>query len=66
MSKVKTIPAPIAEELKSMDMELINYRPVVFCPYCFEMHQEEIPAIQTEAVKYHYYCGHCGLLVSLQ
>ena len=65
-AKIKTIPKHLDDELRALDIELMDVRPVVLCPYCFEMHGEEVPAIQSQYIDYHYCCGNCGLSVSLQ
>jgi len=65
-AKIKTIPKALDDELKDLDIDLMDARPVVLCPYCFEMHGEDVPAVQSQFVKHHYNCGHCGLGVSLQ
>ena len=64
-NKLKTIPKHLDDELKELGIDLINTRPVIMCPYCFEVHGEEIPALQLELAHFRYYCGHCNLLVSL-
>ena len=65
-AKIKTIPKHLDDELKELGIDLIDTRPVIMCPYCFEMHGEEIPALQLELTHFRYHCGHCNLLVSLQ
>jgi|TARA_B100001971_G_C17815963_1_gene346484 hypothetical protein len=71
MPKLKPVSKKIAKELKDLDMELmedilITDRPVVCCPFCFELHGQHMPSIQSLKVSYWYSCGNCGLTVSLQ
>ena len=65
-AKIKTIPKRLDDELKDLGIDLINTRPVIMCPFCFEVHGEEIPALQLDTPHFQYFCGNCNLLVSLQ
>jgi|AACY02.10.fsa_nt_gi hypothetical protein len=56
----------IKDELKELDIDLMDYREVVLCPYCFEVHEEDSPATAIEAGGHLYGCSNCGLIVSLQ
>ena len=54
------------DELKKLKIDLMDYREVVLCPYCYEMHEEECPAEALEKDSHMFHCGNCGLIVSLQ
>ncbi len=62
----KTIPKKIMDELKQLDIDLIDYRPAVLCPYCFEVHEEDNIAIPLCENSWMYSCNQCGLLINLQ
>ena len=62
----KTISKKLMDELKELDIDLIDHRPVVICPYCFEVHEDEQLAIPVDDTSYRYSCHACGLLVNLQ
>ena len=62
----KIIPKKIMDELQELDIDLIDYRPAVICPYCWEMHEEDNIAIPVGDTHYRYSCHDCGLLVNLQ
>ena len=56
----------IKDELKELDIDLMDYRECVHCPFCFEVHGEDSPAEAIEAGGHQYGCKSCGLLFSLQ
>jgi len=62
----KTISKKIYDELADLDIHLLDTRPAVLCPYCFEVHQEENVAPAIEDKSHIYVCGTCELMVSLQ
>ena len=66
-AKIKTIPKHLDDELRELGIDLINARPAVVCPFCYEVSKGELetPAIQMET-RHQYHCGDCGLVVSLQ
>lgn len=55
-----------ANELKELGIDLMDLREVILCPYCYEVHEEEVPAEQIEHNSHKYFCRSCGLIVSLQ
>ena len=61
----KSIPVRANEELKQLGIELLNYKTVTYCPYCYEVHQVEAPAVQHPKISYWYSCGDCALVFSM-
>jgi len=49
-----------------LEIDLVDYKPAVICPYCFEVNEEENIAIPVGDTHYRYSCHECGLLVNLQ
>ena len=62
----KTILKKTMEELKELDIELMDYRLGILCPYCFEVHNHDSVAVPISEHSYMYGCHECGLIVSLQ
>ena len=62
----KTIPKKKMDELRELKTDLVDYRPAVICPYCWEVNEEDNIAIPFSDDNYKYSCHECGLLINLQ
>lgn len=62
----KYIPKKTMDELKELDIDLIDYRPAILCPFCYEVHEHDSIAVPYDNTSYRYNCHECGLLINLQ